>query len=72
METKEYRVMVGLRHGFGFDILVREENAELALNKVQGMLYSEDGWTQLDSANGDKHRVRAGEVTHLAIDSQLQ
>lgn len=67
MDVKEYAVIVHLKGGVGFDMFIKEENAEIALNHVQGLLFAQDGWVQLNSANGAKHRVRADAVVHLEV-----
>lgn len=66
---KEYIVQVTLdaTTNFGIPIVVKAENNELALNKVQGMLYSQEGWIHLEDKEGGQHRIKGDLIKHLVI-----
>lgn len=69
MRIGEYIVEIQLSTGFNnvIQIAVKEENSELALNKVQGMLNVKDGWIHLEDNFGTKYRIKNEHVSYLRI-----
>ena len=69
MRLNEYIVEVVMQQQqFGMIIIsVKEENADLALNKVQGMLNFKDEWIHLDDAQGNKYRIKSNQISYLRL-----
>lgn len=67
MNSKDYIVEVHMNHMNWICVKVREENADLALNKVQGMIYNVDGWIHLDDDLHNKYRVKSESISHLLV-----
>lgn len=67
MILSNYIVNVHIIGTYCIRITIREENAELALNKAQGMLNVKDGWIHLEDDFGAKHRIKNESVTHLSV-----
>ena len=69
MMINEYIVEINLNSSYNniIPIAVREENSELALNKVQGMLNVKDGWIHLEDISGAKYRVKNEYITYLRV-----
>ena len=66
MRLGEYIVEIQMQFGF-ITMTVREETAELALNKVQGMLNVKDGWIHLEDSFGAKYRVKNEHISCLRV-----
>jgi len=64
---RKYLVDIHLKTGFIVPMEAEEENGELALNKIQGMFYLQDGWIHLTDRNGDKHRILGNNVNNLFL-----
>ena len=68
MRLNEYIVEVVTNHQFNMIVIsVKEENADLALNKVQGMLHVKDEWIHLDDAQGNKYRIKSNQISYLRL-----
>ncbi|NCB66919.1 MAG: hypothetical protein EOM48_12250 [Bacilli bacterium] len=67
MKLNEYIVNLSLQNGFVVSVKVKEENAELALNKVQGTLFVKDGWIQIEDILDSKFRVRPDAILYISI-----
>jgi len=69
MKWNEYIVEIYLASSYNniIPIAVKEENAELALNKVQGMLHNIDGWIHLEDNLGAKYRIKNEQVAYLRV-----
>lgn len=68
MKLNEYIVEVVTNHQFNMIVIqVKEENADLALNKVQGMLNFKDEWIHLDDAHGNKYRIKSNQISYLRL-----
>ena len=68
MKLNEYIVEVVTNHQFNMIVIsVKEENADLALNKVQGMLPVKDEWIHLDDAHGNKYRIKSNQISYLRL-----
>ena len=68
MKLNEYIVEVVTNHQFNMIVIsVKEESAELALNKVQGMLNFKDEWIHLDDAHGNKYRIKSNQISYLRL-----
>lgn len=63
----KYEVMIHINKAFGISIHVIAENNELALDKVQGMIYEKDGWVQLTDSSGASHRVIGNSIHHISV-----
>lgn len=64
---KKYEVIVHIGKEFGMPIHVTAENNELALDKVQGMIYEKNGWVQLTDSAGVNHRVIGNSIHHISV-----
>ena len=71
MKLNNYIVNIHIVGNYCISIKIREENAELALNKVQGMLNVKDGWIHLDDDFGAKHRIKNESITHLSVHHEV-
>lgn len=68
MKLNEYIVEIVMNGQFNMIVIsVKEENAELALNKVQGMLNFKDEWIHLDDAHGNKYRIKSNQISYLRL-----
>ena len=68
MKLNEYIVEVVMNHQFNMIVIsVKEENADLALNKVQGMLNFKDEWIHLDDSQGNKYRIKSNQISYLRL-----
>ena len=68
MRLNEYIVEVVTNHQFNMIVIsVKEENADLALNKVQGMLNFKDEWIHLDDSQGNKYRIKSNQISYLRL-----
>lgn len=68
MKLNEYIVEVVTNHQFNMIVIsVKEENADLALNKVQGMLNFKDEWIHLDDSRGNKYRIKSNQISYLRL-----
>ena len=68
MKLNEYIVEVVTNHQFNMIVIsVKEENADLALNKVQGMLNFKDEWIHLDDSQGNKYRIKSNQISYLRL-----
>lgn len=69
MRLNEYIVEIVMQQQqFGMIVIsVKEENADLALNKVQGMLNFKDEWIHLDDAHGNKYRIKSNQISYLRL-----
>ena len=67
MNSKDYMVEVHLNQMAIICIKVREENAELALNKAQGMLHNIEGWIHLEDDLHNKYRIKNDRVSYLVV-----
>ena len=68
MKLNEYIVEVVTNHHFNMIVIsVKEENADLALNKVQGMLNFKDEWIHLDDSQGNKYRIKSNQISYLRL-----
>ena len=68
MKLNEYIVEVVTNHQFNMIVIsVKEENADLALNKVQGMLNFKDEWIHLDDSQGNKYRIKSNQICYLRL-----
>lgn len=66
MRLNEYVIEIQMQYGF-VTLNVKEESADLALNKVQGMLHIKDEWIHLDDAHGNKYRIKPGQISYLRV-----
>ena len=68
MKLNEYIVEVVTNHQFNMIVIsVKEENADLALNKVQGMINFKDEWIHLDDSQGNKYRIKSNQISYLRL-----
>ena len=68
MKLNEYIVEVVTNHQFNMIVIsVKEESADLALNKVQGMLNFKDEWIHLDDSQGNKYRIKSNQISYLRL-----
>lgn len=69
MKLNDYIVEIYLASSYNniIPIAVKEENSELALNKVQGMLNVKDGWIHLEDSLGSKYRIKNEQVAYLKV-----
>ena len=68
MKLNEYIVEVVTNHQFNMIVIsVKEESAELALNKVQGMLNFKDEWIHLDDSQSNKYRIKSNQISYLRL-----
>ena len=68
MRLNEYIVEIVMQQQYGMIVIsVKEENADLALNKVQGMLNFRDEWIHLDDAHGNKYRIKSNQISYLRL-----
>lgn len=68
MKLNEYIVEVVVNNQFNTIVVsVKEESADLALNKVQGMLHVKDEWIHLDDSQGAKYRIKSNQISYLRV-----
>lgn len=64
----EYHVEIIIRHyDYSMFMKVEEENGDLALNKVQGIFHSVNGWIQFVDVDKNKVRVRENDVLMIRL-----
>jgi hypothetical protein len=71
MKLNNYIINIHIVGNYCIPIKIREENAELALNKAQGILNVKDGWIHLEDDFGAKHRIKNESITHLSVHQEV-
>lgn len=73
MKLNDYIVEIQMQANYGFiTLIIKEENADLALNKVQGMLNFKNEWIHLDDAHGNKYRIKSDQIGYIRVMSNSE